>query len=598
MKQILLVFLCLSFFSAQSQDSIPIGSKVIPKNINGRNEIISFLSKRIYCELNNFCENNNTDCETQIVTARKNGNIQLSGDNFFEKRLKNVFSTVVTTTSDVVENGSAFSYVKDKDANTLSVNGATYIKKGKGVILDIGVSTKMESEAYKFYAENSWSNDVTGSIGISYVFSFTNKYKDYKDYISECDSINQIRWQYVNDTLMPKYNKLYKWVYDPGLLKKPFPEKFKNNHTLQEQKDNKKTKIPIMNFNDKSKDLQNVYMITTIRIEEINEEFKNKFKFLPNKTLYIKPLEDKTTITEKKLQSHNLTTGTITVDGIKTTDITIDNGSGEKVTLVEKKELDLKKELSDLIEIRNTAIELLRLKDDTINPIKPYIEKKFEKFDSNHDLSYGYSIFWGTLKGSFTNSSIKVNNDSIIDENLQKKIDNVFKLSTELSANFSYSKKWFHYLKVYTKFNRGSLLDSKILKENGFNVFTETSTIPNYYSIQNDDKVTIANYTQLNHPVYNMDIGSYYAFLIGSQKTFGFSAQASINFPFKGAEIEYKSNYTLLLGLIVKAKADAVIVNVSSGFENQYYTTNAWDNFIVKASIGVPFTIFEKKAKK
>jgi hypothetical protein len=587
-----------------SQNVIPINSKTLHKKETERYAIINFINNRIYCELNNFCKNEYIDCENKKNENRKSESIQISGNNFFEQRLKNVFSTVVTTNSDVVENGSAFSYVKDKDANTFSVNGAVYSENRLGkFIFDIGVSTKMESDGYKFYAKNSWSNDVTGSFGISRVFHFTNKAKDYKDYISECDSVNQIRWQYVNDTLIPKYNKLYKWGYDPQLLKEPLPQELTKEPGIKQEQRPFEKGIGMF-FIDEKDDLLNTFVAATIRINQINDIFKNKFKELPlNSTPYTKPLIDKTTITEKKLESSNLYKGQITVDGQKTASITIDTKNGEKVTLAEIKEPDLKKERLDLIEIRNTAIELLRLRDKEAigkdqNPVKSYINKKFEKFDSTHDISIGYSIAWLTLKTYLTNSAITIYNENIIDEAIQKKIDNLFKLSTELSANFSYSKKSFHYAKLYSRFNRGSLLDSQILKTNGFNVFAETTTTPTSYLIQNDGGTTIANYTQLNHPVYNMDIGSYYAFLFGPQKTFGFSAQASFNFPFKGAQVEYKSNYTLLLGLLVKAKADAVIVNLSSGFENQYYTTNAWDNFIVKASVGVPFTIFEKKTKK
>ncbi|MFD2941379.1 hypothetical protein [Flavobacterium notoginsengisoli] len=593
MKKLLLLLLYLTSITSFSQNDIPDSDVEIPKGEGQRNKIISFLTKNIYSTLNKYCD----------PPSSESSSIKLSGDNFFEKRLKNVFSTVVTTTSDVVENGSAFSYVKDKDANTLSVNGAFYksTKREHKYIFDIGVSTKMESDAYKFYSKGSFSNDITGTLGISYVFNFTNKWKNHIDYISECDSVNQIRWQFVNDTLIPKYNKLYKWSYDPELLNEPLPKELTREKGPQFQTIINKGGVGEVFLKDKNDDLINTYVASSIRIKQINDILKNKFNFTHNTTPYTQPSTEKITITEKSLQIDNLSKGSITVDGIKTTYITIDTSNGEKITLVESKELDLKKELKDLIEIRNTAIELLRLRDNVDKddyPVKSYIEKKFEKFDSTHDASFGYSICWTTLKASFSNSAITINNQDIIDENIQVKIDNLFKFSTELSGNYSRSMKSFHYFKLYTKFNRGSLLDSQILKTDGFNIFAETSTIPTSYVIQNDDGETIANYNDLRNPVYNIDFGLYYATLCLAEKNIGFSAQVSFNSPVSVTNIEYKPTYTLLLGLLVKAKADAVIINLSSGFENQYYSTNAWDNFIVKASIGVPFTIFEKKAKK
>lgn len=593
MKKLLLLLLYITSITAFSQNNIPPSNPTIPKGEGQRNKIISFLTQNIYNTLNEYCD----------PASSTSKGIKLSGDYFFEKRLKNVFSTVVTTTSDVVENGSAFSYVKDKDANTLSINGAFYksTKNEHKYIFDIGVSTKMESDTYKFYSKGSFSNDVTGTLGISRAFKFTNKWKNYTDYISECDSVNQIRWQFINDTLIPKYNKLYNWTYDPELLNKPLPKELTREKGPQFQTTTNKSgngEVFLQNQND---DLINVYVAASIRIKQINDILKNKFNFTKNATTYTQPSTEKITITKKSLPIDNLSKDSITVDGIKTTDITIDTNDGEKITVVESKELDLKKELKDLIEIRNTTIELLRLRDNTKEEshlVKSYIEKKFEKFDSTHDASFGYSIYWVTLKASFSNSAITINNQDIIDENLQVKIDNLFKFSTELSGSYSRSMKCFHYAKLYTKFNRGSLLDSQILKTDGFNVFAETSTIPTSYVIQNDDGKTIANYNDLRNPVYNIDFGLYYATLCLAEKNIGFSGQVSFNSPVRGTKIEYKPTYTLLLGLIVKAKADAVIVNLSSGFENQYYSTNAWDNFIVKASVGVPFTIFEKKTKK
>lgn len=555
----------------QSQTAIPDSLKS-----GQRNEMINYLSNKIYKELQSYCELENDHSNY----------IKLSGSEFFEKRLKEVFSTVVTTNSNVVENGSAFAYVKDKDANTLSINGAAFINDGRYVI-DVGVATKLESDAYKFYAENSWANDITGSVGISLRTHFTNKADDYKDYISQCDSIQQIRWQFVNDTLLPKYNKLYKWVYDPRLLENP---------NLQKLGIDENEYIKIQN-----QDIVKAYVAVNKRIEIINNTLRDKYKFPRNTTGYTPPLQTKTTVTEKNIPIDKISTGKITIDGVKTTDITIDTNKGEIITLIENKELDLKKELSDLIEIRDIIIELLKLrdnKDGNPEPVESYIFKKFGRFDSKHDISTGYSISWLTLKSYLTNSTITINNQDIIDGTLQKKIQNLFKFSAELSWNFNYSKKQFCYLKLYSKFNRGSLLDSQIIKDNGFNVFADTSTIPTSYTIQDDNNVRIANYNELKHPVYNMDTGLYAAWLFCHKKSIGLSGQASFNFPIKGVQVEYKPTYTLLAGILLKSKEDAVIVNLSSGFEKQYHQENAWDNFIVKASVGVPFTIFEKKAKK
>jgi len=540
---------------------------------NGRRgEIVEKLNMKFNAELAIYCSNDKT-WFTKFM-----------GNNLFKAKLKEVFATVVTTNTNVVSNGSAFAYVKDKDNNSLSVNGSVFVHS---FLLDIGASTKSASDNYKFYAEHTWSNDVTGSIGLSWVVHFNLSAGKKKTFLTPCDSLNQYRRKYVSDSIMPKYYKLYSWVYDTNAPRPNVSYPDGKNHT-----------------ND---DLFQAFLIADARINEIDAASAGKYVFpLPSET-YTPPATSKITTTLKRTLPL-LTNEITTVDGKKTSERnSFKSLDSELVIVDEPAQADLMAERAAMVKYRNTALELLRLrdnKDDTYKDeaVDAFIDAKLEAFDKKNDIAQGYGIAWFSAKLYLTNSTIAVNNDSTIIETVQEKINHLFKLSAELSFNFSHDVNHFIYLKGFAKFNRYSLLEVQNLKDEGFNITPVLQTVDGAnqitgYTINNNNGKLVGDYWDLKRPVYSMDLGVYGAWLCKNDKTLGPTVQAAVNFPYGDVHVYYKNNYTVLAGLLIKTAGENVIINLLGGFENQYFKTNPWDNFVVKASFGVPFTIFEKSKK-
>lgn len=174
-------------------------------------------------------------------------------------------------------------------------------------------------------------------------------------------------------------------------------------------------------------------------------------------------------------------------------------------------------------------------------------------------------------------------------------------MSIELSYNYSKSAYHILFLKAYGKLNRNSFLDVQNLKDEGFDVVPviyNTKMTASYYTLNNDNNQFVNYYSELKHPVFNMDLGGYVGWLPFFKRTLGFNASLNFNFPIKGVKVNYKPNYSLLGGLFLRVVSEnkwtSATFTINGGFENTYHDINAWDNFVLKASVGVPFTIFEK----
>jgi hypothetical protein len=593
---LLLVAICPSVSFCQGTE-IPTDTKVINAKDNYDDfETTSFLQGGLYSKLDDYC----------IKIGYKNE--KLFGKTFFQKRFKEIFSTVVVGNSNVVNNGSAFAYTKDKDNNTFSINGTFVYYRW---LYDIGASVKNQTTNYNFYSDKSWTSDVTLSLGLSRRIHGSLFVAKSTKSSTPCEDLKFKRQAYA-DTLITKYQKLVNFTYNIGDLQPTDIVYLDNTKVIDKLKTklaavkNKlgeytknQRKLLLLKKPENKKSEENKTTITnSIGKKKILKSDKGEIVSISSEETKITDLKDGQK-TEKILSTENY-------DNEGANILVTTNSKSSISEPLEKKTIDYQKEINDLLAIKATLTELIDLRDNSYddNEVANYLENKLGAFDEKNDYSTGYSIGWLGLKTFITNSSIALKNEDIIDETIQKKYKNLFKLSVELSYNYSHSAFTTLFLKTYGKINRNSFLDVNNLIDSGFNVtpvITNPDNVTDYYSITDDNGQVVNLYTELKHPVYNMDMGGYIGWLPLFKKSLGFNLSTNFNFPIKGVEVNYKPTYSVMAGLLLRVTSEPkwsiATFTINGGFENSYHDVNAWSNFVLRASVGVPFTIFEKAKK-
>ncbi len=588
MRNLSLFIFCIGYsihFFGQDTTPIPIDQVEIRTTYNDY-QIAEFLQRKFNLKLDTYCEG-----------IEGTNSVQLFGNSFFQKRFKEIFSTVVIGNSNVVSNGSAFAYIKDKDNSTFSING-TFVRYNW--LLDIGAAVKNQTTNYNFYSSEAWSSDVTGSLGISRKIHGSLFSNFDGDYLSPCENLKEKRQAFC-DTIAAKYQKVVNFQYidsdflqasdksDDELLTKYNAVCGRITQLIALKRAENKIKLPVGTEASGTKQTT-AHVINSKKVTK-KSNVESDIEISNQSTINGLTKTEKSSLNEK---THvDINSKTLTATGtVETT---------EQIAPVKR---DYQKEINELIGIRSTLIELLTLRDKSARDnerVDNFVEEQLGKFDEKNDYASGYSIGWVSLKSSFTNQSIKLVNESIINDEILKKISNLFKMSLELSYNYTKSNYHILFLKAYTKVNRSSFIDVQNLKDGGFNVAPVIDNLTletTNYTINNDQNEFVNLYSELKHPVLNMDIGGYLGWLPFFKKTLGLNASVNFNFPVEVKEVEYKPNYSVLAGLFLRvvseSKWTAATFTINGGFENNYHDVNAWDNFVLKAAVGVPFSIFEK----
>lgn len=479
-------------------------------------------------------------CEVIDTTALLKNKIYKGADKqAFTKQFKNIFSTVVINNTDIVNNGSAFGYSFDDDKHKFSANMSFSGENWTRVIIDIGTNITNINDDFKYYADGAWANDIGLRVGFNYAFSPTQFM-----YPKNCEATKEKRELYIID-------KLYE---------------------LKEVLALGKTSEELETERDSLSDIRRAILKTS---QKPVEETKKKIEKLNKQITLLKNFE--------------------------------------KLNLKEKeKEEDAVHSRSDSIYFEHIKINDIYLISEAIQEDEDkYLDKNIDKytsdmlteFDEKNNDFHGYSIFWFNINANISNNSFKFSNDSIIDTDIYEKYTSLMKLSVESSINYNmHSANWLQYYKGYIRINRGSFLDAPNLKGMDITLRENNTDSENiYYDLVNDTGEVIQQYDNIRDPKYNMDLGGYYTGFFMFKKTLGLTARANFNFPVgKELEMNYKPNYTLLAGLAFRVasaeKWSSATFTINTGFENVLYDVNAFDSFIVKASIGVPFSIFQKKS--
>ncbi|WP_417356928.1 hypothetical protein [Flavobacterium sp.] len=497
----------------------------------------SLLSKERRAELYNMVLTNTKtklDEYCELIAGQKN-RYKAADKLAFVKQFKTIFGTVIINNTDIVNNGSAFGYSYNEDKHKFSANMAFSKESWNRFVLDIGTNITNVNDDFKYYTDGAWANDIGLRIGFNYAFA-----QKQFIYPSNCEITKEKRELYVAE----KINELKEAI----MLGK-------NSNELEVIRDRLKENLrdglaleATYNEADKKK------------IEKLNKQIEllKKFEKLNKKEKEKKEKEIIAALTKYYKTLNIFDLNTLGLPGTTEPDYIIEN-------------------------IDNYTSELLT------------------EFDMKNNDFHGYSVWWVNANANISNNTFKMSNDSIIDSSIQEKYGNLMKLSFEGSLNYNRNgSRLLMFAKAYGKFNRGSFLDAPNLKDTKLTIVQDASN-PNdvHYNIQDEEGNVIQRYENIRDAKYNVDLGTYLTTFFMFDKTLGLTGKANFNFPSgSNLEMNYKPNYSATVGAAFRVASkewSKATFTINAGFENVLYDVNAFDFFMVKASIGLPFSIFEKK---
>ncbi|SFU53143.1 hypothetical protein SAMN05216480_10671 [Pustulibacterium marinum] len=591
-------------------------------------------------------------------------------DYTFNKQFKEIFSTVVLTNSNVINNGSAFSYNQDNDKHTFSANFA-FMGKGdtdiqNNLILDLGVNMTGTNNDFIFYGDGGWSQDIGGKIGLSFKLNSTQFFlENIKDkYITEretkiipeitrinqgtifleqrlkqnspklIDSLKNIRnklkelldkrikllnnkdwtgnvsWSLFlakNDSVyedaiefIKSNNELYLKsgeydldVFDNTIVKYYFIKLLENERECFKINNRafllyKSDIISSINNICDSIEMEDIPVKLKNAISSCNKNYKIDFldQELDYKTLNIESVKD---LKKNALKYFNIIKAHNDSLMKKYTDNILLMYEMLGVTEVAKQESLVDKD----------SITTFYINESVVQNKKNEI---FHAYDSKLKVFHGYSFKWFNINANFANNSFGISNDSILTDSIFKekgleKITTVFRPAIEGSLNYNHlGIRTLQAAQLYSRFTWGSFLDAPFYdKDNTLYKITTQSL-----SIVDKDGDELLPYNEITENIQYMDVGGYYTIFYAFERTLGITGRLNLNFPVKNeTSMPFKPNYSFYVGPIFRVVgADSwskATFALNCGFEKQLYDENAWDNFQIKASVGVPFSIFEKK---
>lgn len=254
------------------------------------------------------------------------------------------------------------------------------------------------------------------------------------------------------------------------------------------------------------------------------------------------------------------------------------------ISVKERKEYKLlEKELTELKKETDLYEKIVQ------NPTK-YIEDKIVSFDKKNDILKGSKLHW--IKGSFDihNQNISLDSMQVYNGNV---INNYPRLSLDLSYNFNRKKKTLLNTQLFTKVIMGNLLDASTDNKTPY-----LQDINGTAFVFDQTNTQLGKYGDLKKAFWTSQTGMQATWFF--VENFGLSGFASHTFALQKEEFtQFKNRYSLLAGFAFKISNEKEVnkatFRILGGFENQLYNTNAFDNFSVKVSMGIPFNLFTKK---
>ncbi|KMQ59913.1 hypothetical protein ACM39_18305 [Chryseobacterium sp. FH2] len=225
--------------------------------------------------------------------------------------------------------------------------------------------------------------------------------------------------------------------------------------------------------------------------------------------------------------------------------------------------------------------------------VNDYVTDKFSEFDLRYEVFHGYNIVWWQITSKLLNNTY-----TFKDNNNSEKISNINVFHANINASVMWNnltKNTANYLTGGISGFRGSFLSDPSLR--GI-----TPLINSGGEIINDG-VLIGDVEKLKKPLWQYSFNIYGASFFAFKKHLGLSLSGMYNNAFKSEIAEnYKENYTISLGPIFKMQGEdnwaKATFGISAGYDNLPPKAKAKDYFAIKAYIGVPFNVFQKKDKK
>lgn len=245
-------------------------------------------------------------------------------------------------------------------------------------------------------------------------------------------------------------------------------------------------------------------------------------------------------------------------------------------------------------------LTIARIFTDSVK-MKKMIQDSLIAFDSRNNILYGYSVLWWNANIGFINSSLNLNYDSTISK-ASKSINNYLKIPIDFNLNWNHrGRKTIQYIQGDISFQMGSFLDNPAIGSSTPNVkiVPAINTVDSLNIYNADNGKLLGTYNDIKKQFWQFSIGGYYANFFLFDRSFGLSIRATHNVGLTKIEsVDYKNNFTFLFGTIFKmqsAKWSAATFGVNAGFENIPYHVHIWNFFGLKAFIGIPFRVFDKK---
>lgn len=255
----------------------------------------------------------------------------------------------------------------------------------------------------------------------------------------------------------------------------------------------------------------------------------------------------------------------------------------DSITLYDKKIKEYSKQIEEYEYLEKQVID---------NNVNKDITDKFVDFDKKNDIMYGYNVFWFQINSKLMNNTYTFKEETNKDSSINK---NVF------HANISSAIMWnmlgqrtMQYAALGISTFRGSYLSSPTLKG--------ITPVFNGENIVNNGEV-LGTVSDLKKPIWQYSLNIYYANFFMFKKHLGFSFSTQYNNAFESDIAKnYKENYTVALGPIFRIQGEddwtKATFGISAGYENLPSKVKAKDYFMLKAYVGVPFNVFQKKNKK
>jgi len=255
----------------------------------------------------------------------------------------------------------------------------------------------------------------------------------------------------------------------------------------------------------------------------------------------------------------------------------------EQLTLIDKNIKDYTKRIEEYEYLKKQFCE------DNVNED---VADKFVGFDTKNDIMYGYNVFWFQVNSKLMNNTYTFKEETNKDNTANRNVFHV-NISSSIMWNML-GNRTMQYATFGVSTFRGSYLSNP--------AFKNMTPVFNGDNVMSDGEL-LGTLDDLKKPVWQYAFNAYYANFFMFKRHLGFSLNAQYNNAFENDIAKnYKENYTVAIGPIFKIQGEdewnKATFGISAGYENLPSKAVAKDYFILKAYVGVPFNVFQKKSKK